>query len=194
MRPSCVSAHVLGVVALAACLRSIAAMAPAPRPSTLQPALGAARLEDAAGVAQELKTLGLSQLQDVRLLDAGEAAEMMGALRGAAVSLGDRSRLRRMLAGPAITQRAVVGASKISTDLAESEVASGHRAVQQESAGLSSGGAVSGDSLAIAATVLVALVGYAVCPVSFDYFRGSFLEPCPSSKRRDARPRRVSSS
>ena len=158
------SSHVLGFAALAACLRGNAAMAPDPQPA-VQPALGAAGLEDAAGVAQELKDLGLSQLQDVRLLDADEAAEMMGTLRGAAVSLGDRSRFRRMLAGPVIPQRAFVGTSDIPANFAESEVSSGHRAVQQESASSSSDGGMSADSLAIVATVLVALVGYAVCSV-----------------------------
>ena len=96
MRSPCV----LAVAALAACLHVSAANISNPRPE-LQPALGAAGLEDAAGVVQGLKGLGLARLQDVRLLDAEEAREMMGALRGSAVSLGDRSRLRRLLAGPA---------------------------------------------------------------------------------------------
>jgi hypothetical protein len=139
-------------------------MAPDPQ-SAVQPALGAAGLEDAVGVAQELKDLGLSQLQDMRLLDADEAAEMMGALRRAAVSMGDHSRFRRMLAGPVFPKRAFVGTSDIPADFAESEISSGHRAVQQESASSSSDGGVSGDSLAIVPTVLVALVGYAVCSV-----------------------------
>ena len=96
MRSPCV----LAAAALAACLHVSAATTADPR-SELQPALGAAGLEDAAGVVQGLKGLGLARLQDVRLLDVVEAREMMGALRGSAVSLGDRSRLRRLLAGPA---------------------------------------------------------------------------------------------
>ena len=73
MRPACV----LAAAALTACLHFSAATAAAPE-LELQPTLGAAGLEDAAGVAQELKRLGLSQLRDARLLDAEEAREMVG--------------------------------------------------------------------------------------------------------------------
>ena len=130
------SARVLGFAALAACLRGNAAMAPDPQPA-VQPALGAAGLEDAAGVAQELKDLGLSQLQDVRLLDAEEAREMMGALRGSAVSLGDRSRLRRLVTGPAELEqslespRSVSGALSNPAARAEAESSCGQRAMHQ---------------------------------------------------------------
>jgi hypothetical protein len=153
---------VLAGVALAVCLRGTVATTPV-HSARLQPELGAAGLEDVAGVAQALEDLGLSQLQDVQRLDAEEASEMKGALRRSAVSLGDRSRLRRMLAGPAEFHGSISNAPSIASVLAEAESSRDHRAMQAESEGSSSGGGVSGDSLAIIATVLVALVGYAVC-------------------------------
>ena len=180
------SACSFAVTAISACLHASAATMAAPQ-LELQPALGAAGLEDAAGVARELKSLGLSQLQDVRLLDAEEAREMMGALRGSAVSLGDRSRLRRVLAGPADSQRVVSGASDgLSVLVGRFSRSSGGRRAAQDGSEGPSGGGVSGDSLAIAATVLVALVGYAVRPgaLSVVFCFGGFWtmpRPIPSS-------------
>ena len=72
-----------------------------------------------------------------------------------------------MLAGPAECRQSVLDALSTSSFVAKAEGSGGHRAMQEEREG-SSGGGVSGDSLAIAATVLVALVGYAVRPLPGD--------------------------
>ena len=88
----------MAAAALAACLHVSAATTADPR-SELQPALGAAGLEDAAGVVQGLKGLGLARLQDVRLLDAEEAREVMGRrnliLRSVVIYTDRKIKLRR---------------------------------------------------------------------------------------------------
>ena len=52
---------------------------------------------NAAGMQQALRELGLLALPDILRLDAAESTEMASSLRGAGVSLGDRSRLRELV-------------------------------------------------------------------------------------------------
>jgi hypothetical protein len=68
---------------------------PAAADDSLHTALATADLEDHAAMAGSLHKLGLSSLLEVQLLHAEEAAEMWASLRGSAVSLGDRAKLRR---------------------------------------------------------------------------------------------------
>jgi hypothetical protein len=59
-------------------------------------ALSSATLLDPAGMQQALQELGLLAVPDILRLDAAESKEMVSSLRGAGVTLGDRSRLREL--------------------------------------------------------------------------------------------------
>jgi hypothetical protein len=64
----------------------------------LQAALGEGGLEDAQEVGFALRRLGLATVLEVELLDTAERLELTEHLKTAEISLGDRSRLRRMTA------------------------------------------------------------------------------------------------
>ena len=60
----------------------------------LEPALGAAGLENPGAAHHALLELGLTSLRDIRLLDTAEGVELKAALALADIVLGDRSKIR----------------------------------------------------------------------------------------------------
>ena len=108
--------------------------------------LSSADLLDAVGTRQSLRELGLLAVPDILRLDAAESAEMASSLRGAGVTLGDRSRLRELAHShrvqPALPDRRAAGGGSSSD---APQAAARLRALQErksESSSLSVSGCV----------------------------------------------------
>jgi hypothetical protein len=109
--------------------------------------------------------------------DKGPMYELRRSYEGASKQLGqalgaEHPRWRVPVSGRGLN---FVLALRTASVVVEAASSGGHRALQEESDGSSSGGGVSGDSLTIAATVLVALVGYAARPRACIFFSGKCL-------------------
>jgi hypothetical protein len=68
-----------------------------PASASFTTVLSNADLLNAAGTQQALRELGLLAVPDILRLDAAESTEMISSLRGAGMTLGDRSRLRELV-------------------------------------------------------------------------------------------------
>jgi hypothetical protein len=113
--------------------------------------LSAQGLGDPTGTSQALKNIGLSTLQDIRLLDMAERLEMVGSLATAEIILGDRSKLRRLaqFAAPVSQSEDLVDHAVTRRQL-QTEAG----AKEQESL------SVSGDTLTLAVTALLGVGGF----------------------------------
>ena len=78
--------------ASAECSRAAATLQPPGLPASLSHA----GLENPESLTEALGTVELRSVQDIRMLDAGERAEMFGSLRAMGVGLGSRAKLRRL--------------------------------------------------------------------------------------------------
>ena len=90
----------LGAISAAATSNPSYSMAAAPgAPETVASGSFSAIIAWPEPLKQVLQTLELEALSDLRELDEAERAEMMATLRAAEVSLGARSKLRRVILG-----------------------------------------------------------------------------------------------
>ena len=90
----------LGAISAAATSNPSYSMAAAPgAPETVASGSFSASIAWPEPLKQVLQTLELEALSDLRELDEAERAEMMATLRAAEVSLGARSKLRRVILG-----------------------------------------------------------------------------------------------
>ena len=116
--------------------------------------LSAEGLKDPAGTSHVLKTIGLSTLQDIRLLDMAERLKMVGSLVTAGIILGDRSKLRRLahFVVPLLQleELGCVGTRKLTTRKLQTEAG----AKKEDSL------SVSGDTLALVVTALIGVGGF----------------------------------
>jgi hypothetical protein len=126
------------------------AHAGAPPPPELLASLSQAGLEHAESLFEALCTIELYSLQDIRMLDAGERAEMFASLEGMDVGLGSRAKLRRL----ADVQD--VPSAPTNTNRSSTRPESTRRQLQQGS----SGGSM--DSIALAITALLGIASYLV--------------------------------
>ena len=80
------------LAAFAECARAAATLPP----ELMLASLSHAGLENPESLAEALDTIELRSLQDIRMLDAGERAEMFASLQAMDVGLGSRAKLRRL--------------------------------------------------------------------------------------------------
>jgi hypothetical protein len=125
------------------------AHAAATPPSELLASLSQAGLGNTHSISEALSTIELHSLQDIRMLDAGERAEMFVSLEGMGVGLGSRAKLRRL----ADVQ---IPSALENTNWAFTRPESTRRQLQQGSGGGSM------DSIALAITALLGIASYLV--------------------------------
>jgi hypothetical protein len=143
----------------------------------LEPALGAAGLENPGAAHHALLELGLTSLRDIRLLDAAEGVELKTALALADIVLGDRSKIRIVAAtgelgfGPADC--------KTAQDPSDGELIRVARRLAEKGDTAASADTtwVSGDILALMVTALLGI--------------GTFALQARSAKQSDANQRQI---
>ena len=114
----------------------------------------------AEAAAISLVTLGLRTALDLRLLGGGpEAEELLGELKMAGVSLGDRAKVRLFVDGAHLSQLLDHTSNK-TTGPSEQLQSVPRRALQDKAE--PAGGGMSTDTLAIVLAVLVGAAGYLV--------------------------------
>ena len=147
----------------------------------LEPALGAAGLENPGGAHHALLELGLTSLRDIRLLDAAEEVELKAALALADIVLGDRSKIRITAAtghelgsGPSVASEC-----KKTQDPSDGELIRAPRRLAEKGDTAASADTpwVSGDILALMVTALLGI--------------GTFALQARSAKQSDANQRQI---
>ena len=144
----------------------------------LEPALGAAGLENPGAAHHALRELGLTSMRDIRLLDAAEGVELKAALALADIVLGDRSKIRIVAAtgelgsGPADCKTAP-------QDPSDGELIRAPRRLAEKGDTAASADTpwVSGDILALMVTALLGI--------------GTFALQARSAKQSDANQRQI---
>ena len=122
-------------------------------PPELPASLSHAGLENPESLTEALDTIELRSLQDIRMLDAGERAEMFASLEAMDVGLGSRAKLRRLAyASSAAVEQSAGGLEN--ANWAPTQPEPTPRRLQQ------SGGSM--DSIALAVTALLGIVSYLV--------------------------------
>ena len=170
--PALMHLFLIIVTTLAAAEQTFSA-SPDEAAGSLQSSLAAAGLEQPQALAGILRALGLPSLRDVRLLNTPEQLELAESLREEGVSLGSRSKLRRLSEEPV-----EAGDEPEPAEIFRENTAAGHRmsprsgasAVSEREGGQSErrrqlqsgGGGFSIEVAAIAFTGLIGMVGYAV--------------------------------
>ena len=123
-------------------------------PELLPASLSHAGLENPESLAEALDTIELRSLQDIRMLDTGERAEMFASLQAMDVGLGSRAKLRWLAyASSATVERSTGGLEHtnwVSTQLQEPTP----RQLQQSAGSM--------DSIALALTALLGIASYFV--------------------------------
>jgi hypothetical protein len=126
-------------VALAAVFGALQPWCPAAE-TTVEPVvafatvLSSADLLNATGTQQALRELGLLAVPDILRLDAAESTEMVSSLRGAGVTLGDRSRLRELVDSHRARTSARLSDPAASTDGWQAAAPRSARALQEAKA------------------------------------------------------------
>jgi hypothetical protein len=122
-------------------------------PPVLPVSLSHAGLEHPESLTEALYTIELRSLQDIRMLDIGERAEMFASLQAMDVGLGSRAKLRRLADAPSATvEQSADGLENANWASIQPEPTP--RRLQQ------SGGSM--DSIALAITALLGIVSYLV--------------------------------
>jgi hypothetical protein len=122
-------------------------------PPELPASLSHAGLDNPESLTEALDTIELRSLQDIRMLDAGERAEMFASLEAMDVGLGSRAKLRRLAyASSAAVEQSAGGLEN--ANWAPTQPEPSPRRLQQ------SGGSM--DSIALAVTALLGIVSYLV--------------------------------
>jgi hypothetical protein len=126
--------------------------------STLPPVLPVSRahagLENPDSVTEALYTIELRSLQDIRMLDAGERAEMFASLQAMGVGLGSRAKLRRLAYASSVTVERSAGGLNADWTVTQLPELAIRRQLQQ------SGGSM--DSIALGMTALLGIASYLV--------------------------------
>ena len=137
------------LAASAECTRADATL-----PPELPASLSHAGVENPETLTEALDTIELRSLQDIRMLDAGERAEMFASLQAMDVGLGSRAKLRWLAyASSATVERSTGGLEHtnwVSTQLQEPTP----RQLQQSAGSM--------DSIALALTALLGIASYFV--------------------------------
>ena len=124
-------------------------------PPVLPASLSHAGLEHPDSLTEALHAIELRSLQDIRMLDIGERAEMFASLQGMDVGLGSRAKLRRLADAPSATvERSTEGLEQDADWVYPRAQATVTRRQLQ------SGGSM--DSIALAMTALLGIVSYFV--------------------------------
>jgi hypothetical protein len=141
------------LAASAECARAAATLPPELLPASLSHA----GLENPQSLTEVLDAIELRSLQDIRMLDGGERAEMFTSLQAMGVGLGSRAKLRRLAyASSAAAERALAqsteGLEHADWAPTQAEATSTRRQLQD------SGGSM--DTIALAVTALLGIVSY----------------------------------
>jgi hypothetical protein len=132
------------------CSRAAATLQP---PPGLPASLGHAGLENPESLTEALGAVELRSVQDIRMLDAGERAEMFGSLQAMGVGLGSRAKLRRLACASSAAVEGSAGGLNAGWAFTPAPEPT-PRQLQQ------SGGSM--DSIAIAVTALLGIASYFV--------------------------------
>ena len=136
------------LAASAECARAAATL-----PLELPTSLSHVGLDNPESLMEALNTIELRSLQDIRMLDTGERAEMFASLQAMGVGLGSRAKLRRLVYA---SSAAVEGSTQgLNADWASTQVTEPNPRQLQQSGG-------SMDSIALAVTALLGIVSYLV--------------------------------
>ena len=120
----------------------------------LPPSLSHAGLENPESLAEALDTIELRSLQDIRMLDAGERAEMFASLQAMDVGLGSRAKLRRLACASSAAVEQSAGGLKNADWVSTQPESISPRQLQQI------GGSM--DCIALAVTALLGIASYLV--------------------------------
>ena len=124
-------------------------------PPVLPASLSHAGLEHPESLTEALYTIELRSLQDIRMLDIGERAEMFASLQGMDVGLGSRAKLRRLADAPSATvERSTEGLEQ------DADWVSTRAQATVTRRQLQSGGSM--DSIALGMTALLGIASYLV--------------------------------
>jgi hypothetical protein len=127
-------------------------------PPVLPASLSHAGLEHPESLTESLYTIELRSLQDIRMLNIGERAEMFASLRGMDVGLGSRAKLRRLADAPSATVERSTEGLEQDADWASRPSPRAQATVTRRQ--LQSGGSM--DSIALAVTALLGIASYLV--------------------------------
>jgi hypothetical protein len=149
---------------------------------SLQLDLAVGGLQHPAVLSKSILSLGLLSLQDVRLLNAPEQLELVKSLRDAGISLGSRSKLRRLSDSVHYTSRDCRQVVSSVDEKAPSDVRSSGQPVarsrlQERAAENFESSGLSADTIALAVTAIIGI--------------GSFVVQARVSKAADANQREI---
>jgi hypothetical protein len=125
-------------------------------PPVLPASLSHAGLEHPESLTESLYTIELRSLQDIRMLDIGERAEMFASLQAMDVGLGSRAKLRLLADAPSAT----VERSTEGLEIQDADWVSTRAQATVTRRQLQSGGSM--DSIALGMTALLGIASYLV--------------------------------